>query len=150
MRPARAGDLPAVLAFWASAAEDGHRPVDTEAALTSLLARDPHALILAEAGPALVGTIVAGWDGWRCHLYRLAVAPAHRGQGIGRRLVDAAERRFRELGGTRADAMVLDDNPQAHGLWRALGYAPQAAWSRWVKPLTPAPPNPDRQVLLHE
>jgi hypothetical protein len=60
MRPARAGDLPAVLAFWASAAEDAHRPVDTEAALTSLPARDPHALILAEAGPALVGTIVAG------------------------------------------------------------------------------------------
>jgi ribosomal protein S18 acetylase RimI-like enzyme len=137
LRPARAGDVPAVLAFWASAAEDAHRPVDTAAALAALVDRDPDALILAEAESTLVGTVVAGWDGWRCHLYRLAVAPDRRGEGIGRTLVDAAEQRFRALGGTRADAMVLDDNAQAHGLWRALGYAPQIEWSRWVKPLPP-------------
>jgi ribosomal protein S18 acetylase RimI-like enzyme len=141
LRPAGAGDVRAVLRFWATAAEDANRPADTVDAVAALIARDPGALILAELGTELVGTVVAGWDGWRCHLYRLAVAPGHRGRGIGRTLVVAAEQRFRALGGTRATAMVLDDNAPAHGIWRALGYVPQAEWSRWVKTL-----NSDRQV----
>jgi ribosomal protein S18 acetylase RimI-like enzyme len=138
LRPATPADLPAVLAFWQHAAEDAHRPADSAAALEALLARDPDALILAvdPATAELVGTVIAGWDGWRCHLYRLAVHPGRRRAGIGRLLVAAAEDRFRALGGTRVDAMVLDENHLAHHAWRSGGYAPQAEWSRWVKPLT--------------
>jgi ribosomal protein S18 acetylase RimI-like enzyme len=137
LRPASAADLAAVLAFWQLAAEDAHRPGDSADALEALLARDPEALILAvdPATSELVGTVIAGWDGWRCHLYRLAVRPERRRAGIGRLLVDAAEARFRAFGGTRADAMVLDENDLAHRAWRAGGYAPQSEWSRWVKPL---------------
>ncbi len=91
--------------------------------------------IAAFDGDRIVGTVVAGWDGWRCHLYRLAVAPGHRRSGIGRALITAAEERFRVLGGSRVDAMVLDDNEQAHRIWRACGYRPHGEWSRWVKPL---------------
>jgi len=50
-------------------------------------------------------------------------------------LIAAAEERFRVFGGTRADAMVLDDNTEAHAAWSAGGYRRQADWSRWVKPL---------------
>ena len=71
--------------------------------------------------PRIVCTVIAGWDGWRCHLYRLAVAPHRRREGIGRQLVAAAEERFGVLGGTRADAMVLDDNADAHAVWSAGG-----------------------------
>ncbi|GAA0401423.1 GNAT family N-acetyltransferase [Micromonospora gifhornensis] len=135
LRSAHAADIPAVLDFWRAAAEDGHRPADSAQAVAALIARDPEALILAVDEGVLVGTVIAGWDGWRCHLYRLAVAPAYRGQGIARSLVEAAEDRLRRLGGIRVDAMVLDDNSTAHPAWRALGYQPQAQWSRWVKPL---------------
>jgi ribosomal protein S18 acetylase RimI-like enzyme len=135
LRAAEAHELNAVLAFWRTAAEDAHRPADTHAALATLHLRDPDALILAVDGNDIVGTIIAGWDGWRCHLYRLAVAPGHRREGIGRALVAAAEQRFRILGGTRSDAMVLDDNEQAHQIWSAGGYHRQEEWSRWVKPL---------------
>jgi GNAT superfamily N-acetyltransferase len=125
----------AVLAFWKLAAEDAHRPTDSEAALRAVIARDPDALVLAhDEDGDLVGTVIAGWDGWRCHLYRLAVAPGRRRQGIGRLLLDHAERRFAALGGTRADAMVLGDNDLAHHAWAARGYTPQPQWQRWVKP----------------
>ncbi|GAA2017862.1 GNAT family N-acetyltransferase [Catenulispora yoronensis] len=137
LRPAAPADLPAVLGFWQAAAEDAHRPADSSRALEALLARDPDALILAvdaESGD-LVGTVIAGWDGWRCHVYRLAVHPGRRREGIGRRLVAAAEDRFRAFGGTRADAMVLDENTLAHHAWQAGGYAPQPEWSRWIKAL---------------
>ena len=138
MRSATLVDLPEVLAFWRMAAEDAHRPPDSQAALRRLLARDPEALILAEDDGAVVGTVIAGWDGWRCHLYRLAVAPDRRRQGIGSALVERAESRFRDLGGTRVDAMVLQDNELAHQAWAANGYGVQREWARWVKPLARA------------
>ena len=135
IRSADAGDLGAVLDFWQVAAENENRPADTHAAIAALHLRDPDALLLAVDGDEIVGTVIAGWDGWRSHLYRLAVAPSRRREGIGRQLVAAAEERFRVLGGTRADAMVLDDNSAAHGVWSAGGYRRQGDWSRWVKPL---------------
>ena len=61
--------------------------------------------------------------------------PERRREGIGRRLVAAAEERFALLGGARATAMVLDGNDLAHRVWRARGHAPQTEWSRWVKTL---------------
>ncbi|WP_225727118.1 MULTISPECIES: GNAT family N-acetyltransferase [unclassified Nocardia] len=136
LRSATEADIPAVLGFWRTAAEDAHRPADSAAALGALLRRDPAALVLACDDSGIVGTVIAGWDGWRCHIYRLAVAPHRRRTGIGRLLVQAAEQRFREMGGIRADAMVLDDNTLAHSAWKANGYAPQSEWSRWVKPLS--------------
>ena len=135
MRAAGAQDIGAVLAFWRVAAVDRNRPPDTAGAIATLHLRDPDGLILAVDGDKIVGTVIAGWDGWRCHLYRLAVLPGRRGEGIGQALIAAAEDRFRILGGTRVDAMVLDDNEEAHAVWRANGYRRQDEWSRWVKPL---------------
>ncbi|MFF7353615.1 MULTISPECIES: GNAT family N-acetyltransferase [Streptomyces] len=135
IRPAVHADLDIVLAFWKTAAE-GTSISDDRAGVERLVARDPEALILAESDGELVGTVIAGFDGWRCHLYRLAVCPQRRRQGIGSALLAAAEDRFVRLGGRRADAMVLVRNEQAHPAWSAAGYGPQEHWRRWVKPLT--------------
>ncbi|MGW0767525.1 GNAT family N-acetyltransferase [Streptomyces sp. NPDC002676] len=134
IRPALPDDLDAVLAFWKTAAE-GTSISDDREGVAWLVARDPEALILAERNGELVGTVIAGFDGWRCHLYRLAVHPQRRRQGIGSALLAAAEERFVRLGGRRADAMVLVRNERAQHAWRAAGYGPQEQWRRWVKPL---------------
>ncbi|MFD7445289.1 GNAT family N-acetyltransferase [Streptomyces sp. NPDC059909] len=135
IRAATTADLDAVLAFWKVAAE-GTSISDDRAGVERLVARDPEALILAERDGELAGTVIAGFDGWRCHLYRLAVHPEHRRRGVGGALLAAAEDRFVRLGGRRGDAMVLDRNETAHHAWRSAGYAPQPEWSRWVKPFT--------------
>ncbi|MER7407415.1 GNAT family N-acetyltransferase [Streptomyces sp. NPDC000070] len=135
IRAATPEDLDAVLAFWKVAAE-GTSISDDRTGMERLVARDPEALILAERDGELAGTVIAGFDGWRCHLYRLAVHPDHRRQGIASALLAAAEERFVRLGGRRADAMVLTRNETAHLAWGAAGYAPEEKWRRWVKPLT--------------
>ncbi|MEW2074850.1 GNAT family N-acetyltransferase [Streptomyces sp. NPDC012403] len=135
IRAATPEDLDTVLAFWKVAAE-GTSISDDRDGVERLVARDPGALILAESGGELAGTVIAGFDGWRCHLYRLAVHPDRRRRGIGSALLTAAEERFVRLGGRRADAMVLQDNETAHHAWGAAGYAREERWRRWVKPLT--------------
>ncbi len=134
IRTASPAEIPAVLAFWAKAAE-GTSITDDQDGVARLITRDPEALLIADREGAVVGTVIAGYDGWRCHLYRLAVDPAHRRQGIGAALLAAAEDRSAALGGRRADAMVLDHNELGQHAWHAAGYGPEAQWSRWVKPL---------------
>ncbi|MFE7382880.1 GNAT family N-acetyltransferase [Streptomyces zhihengii] len=133
IRPATAADAEAVLAFWTLAAE-GTSITDDVDGVTRLIGRDPEALILAERDGLLVGSVIAGYDGWRCSLYRLAVLPSHRRRGISTALLEAAERRFAAVGGRRADAMVLEANERAHHAWSAAGYHRQNHWRRWVKP----------------
>ncbi|MFE7118229.1 GNAT family N-acetyltransferase [Streptomyces sp. NPDC057654] len=134
IRAAGPADLDAVLSFWKEAAE-GTSISDDRDGVARLVARDSESLLLAEVGGELAGTVIAGFDGWRCSLYRLAVHPGSRRQGIATALLAAAERRFVELGGRRGDAMVLEDNTVAQRAWGAAGYAREQQWRRWTKPL---------------
>jgi len=134
-RTATAADIPAVLALWEVAAENDARPADDAGMLRRLLERDPGALDLALLDGRLVGTLISGWDGWRAHLYRLAVHPDARRRGVGAALLARAEARLTALGASRIDAMVLDGNDLGQALWRAEGYRRQDEWSRWVKPV---------------
>lgn len=134
IRSAALTDVDAVLGFWRTAAE-GTSISDDHDGVARLVVRDPEALILAERDGVLVGTVIAGFDGWRCSAYRLAVAPDCRRQGIAGALMAAAEQRFADLGGRRADAMVLEANERAHRTWAAGGYHREDHWRRWVKPL---------------
>ena len=141
IRPARPDEAAAVLEFWRTAAE-GTSISDDPNGVRILIERDPEALLLAteadqagEAGHRIVGTVIAGFDGWRCHLYRLAVAPDRRRQGIGSALLHAAHQRFESFGGRRADAMVLEHNETGQLTWSAAGYEREDQWRRWVKPL---------------
>jgi ribosomal protein S18 acetylase RimI-like enzyme len=135
-RSAVVADVDSILLFWKQAAEDSDRPTDSREAVHRLIHRDPDALVLVMDGQRIVGSLVIGWDGWRCHLYRLAVHPDYRRHGIGTVMLKRAEERFRAFGGARADAMVLDGNDAARRLWSRSGYARQGEWSRWVKPLS--------------
>lgn len=135
LRPALVSDIDALLALWRVAAENDTRPVDTADAVHRLLERDPDACTVAEAGGRIVGSVISGWDGWRAHLYRLAVHPDVRRQGIGRALLDHAGARLAALGANRLDAMVLDGNELGQTIWRSSGFSPQSQWRRWVRPV---------------
>jgi ribosomal protein S18 acetylase RimI-like enzyme len=134
LRAGRVDDVDTLLALWRRA---GASPSSTESAedVQRLLARDPDALLLAEAEGEVVGSLIVGWDGWRGTFYRLAVDPAHRRRGLATALVRAGEERLRSLGAHRLNAIVESEEADAMAFWAAAGYELQTGRSRFVKNL---------------
>jgi ribosomal protein S18 acetylase RimI-like enzyme len=131
IRSAGAADLPAVLELWERAgAEPGH--TDDIESLTKLIVHDPDALLVAVADEAIVGSVIAAWDGWRATIYRLAVAPSHRRRGLGTEMVNAAVKRLRILGAVRLQAIVVESDTRATGFWRASDWTEQFARLRFT------------------
>jgi ribosomal protein S18 acetylase RimI-like enzyme len=97
LRTGLMSDAGPVLLLWAESEAEPIRTGDM-ASLQRLIARDPAALIVAEEHGRLVGSVIAGWDGWRGSVYRLVVAPSHRRRGLGRRLLAEAESRLAAAG----------------------------------------------------
>ena len=133
LRPAAAADAESVLAFFTSYAEPSL--TDTAEAVASLLAHPTAVVLLAEDEAELVGTIVAGWDGWRGNLYHLAVATERRRQGIASRLVSNALDRLQAQGARRVSALVVEDHDYAVATWEAAGFHRTEGMGRWFKML---------------
>jgi ribosomal protein S18 acetylase RimI-like enzyme len=93
------------------------------------LSVQPELFLVAVAGATVVGSVMAGYDGHRGWLYYLASDPARRGEGIGRRLVEAAEERLLAMGCPKVQLMVRPENNVAQGFYDALGYDTFETWA---------------------
>lgn len=74
---------------------------------------------------ALVGTVMVGVDGHRGWMYYLAVRTTHRGRGLGRVLVAAAEAWLADHGAPKAQLMVRGTNARALAFYERIGYEQQ-------------------------
>ena len=135
MRRCTHDDVDAVRSLWSLARSQHASVPDRRADVESLLEDGPAALLVAETADEVVGAVIAGWDGWRGNLYRLAVHEDHRRLGIGLRLVRAAESYFRERGGRRVTALVAFDEDAAGSFWDAAGYPQDEEIGRRVRNL---------------
>jgi ribosomal protein S18 acetylase RimI-like enzyme len=132
IRLATEADLEDVLQLWKeSAAEPTH--TDDLPALRALLSHDPEALLVAETGGFVIGSVIGGWDGWRGSIYRLVVHPEHRHQGVGRQLLGAAETAHERHGCRRAQAIVVDSDERAMGFWSSTEWLAQEDRRRFVR-----------------
>jgi ribosomal protein S18 acetylase RimI-like enzyme len=132
IRTARSSDIQSVLTLWI---ESDAEPTltDDSKGLNVLLANDPEALVVAEDGTDIVGSVIAAWDGWRGSIYRLVVSPSHRRQGLAARLLAHAETRLITVGAVRLQAIVVEADPLAVGFWKDTGWEQQVERLRFVK-----------------
>jgi ribosomal protein S18 acetylase RimI-like enzyme len=80
IRPARDGELSAVLRLWREVGVTPPSVTDSIEGLTRLM-RTPGALLLvANVDGRIVGSVIGGWDGWQGNIYRLAVTPECRAE----------------------------------------------------------------------
>jgi ribosomal protein S18 acetylase RimI-like enzyme len=131
IRPAVDDDIDAVLELWERAAEP--TTTDDADAVAALLAHDAGALLVAEESGEIVGSVIAGWDGWRGSIYRLSVAPTRRRQGLGRQLLAAAEDRLHDLGVRRMHAIVIGADDRAVAFWQTSAWEDQDGQVRYVR-----------------
>src|SRR5215475_12640815 len=75
---------------------------DDKQGVAQFIARNPGLSRVATDRSTVVGVVMFGHDGRRGHIYHLAVDPAYRGCGLGKRLVDESLERLRETGVVRA------------------------------------------------
>jgi ribosomal protein S18 acetylase RimI-like enzyme len=104
-------------------------PADVRERLISALRSHPTTLVLlAFAGdePAGVAVCFFGLSTFKArpllNIHDLAVVPKHRGMGVGRALLQAAEQHARRAGCCKLTLEVQDDNNRARALYQSFGF----------------------------
>lgn len=121
IRQFQPADADATVALWEACGltrpwNDPH--VDIARKLTA----QPELFLVAEDEGAIIGSVMAGYDGHRGWMYYLATASTHRGLGVGRSLVAAAEELLEAMGCPKSQLMVRNDSHSAIDFYTQLGY----------------------------
>jgi ribosomal protein S18 acetylase RimI-like enzyme len=127
-----------VLEVW-SEAGSAKSVTDTVEVLGGLVKDSGDLFLVARDGDKVIGSIIGGWDGWRGHIYRLAVLPTYRRQRVAERLNKELERRLTAKGAARIFALVEMEKPHGVGFWdspAAEGYRHAQGVGLYIKDAT--------------
>ena len=118
-----------VVALWNlvfAYAEPHNQP---ELAIDKKLAVDDGLFLVTVDGTSVIGTVIAGYDGHRGWIYSVAVSPSHRRQGIGSKLMAAAEQALIGRGCMKINLQILEGNRSVAEFYESLGYAVEKRFS---------------------
>jgi N-acetylglutamate synthase len=121
-REFRIEDFTEALSIWETAEGVEVAEGDSKREVQEYLLRNPGLSRVALHGETMVGAVLCGHDGRRGLIYHLAVAPAHHGKGIGRRLLQECIAGLRRVGITRALILVSGDNAKGRAFWLRNGW----------------------------
>ena len=74
-------------------------------------------------GENIVAVAMGGYEGHRGWVNYLAVDPTHRGEGLGRLMMEALERQLTALGCPKINLQVRSSNAAVIAFYEALGYS---------------------------
>jgi ribosomal protein S18 acetylase RimI-like enzyme len=122
IRPFQLSDEDSVIGLWRECGlivpwNDPHKDIQRK------LSIQPELFLVGTKGIRLLATVMAGYDGHRGWINYLAVASAYRRGGIGRRMVEEAEKRLRAIGCPKINLQVRTSNTGVIEFYRRLGFA---------------------------
>jgi ribosomal protein S18 acetylase RimI-like enzyme len=121
IRPFDPADEEAVVALWGRCGLTRSWN-DPRKDIRRKLAVRPDLFLVAELDGAVVGTVMAGYDGHRGWINYLGIDPACERRGIGRALMDEAERLLRASGCPKINLQVRTTNTAAIEFYRQIGF----------------------------
>ena len=83
---------------------------------------NPEWFLVGILGGHVVATCMAGYEGHRGWINYLAVSPHHRRQGIGRRIMEEAEKRLSAAGCPKINLQVRETNRAVIQFYERIGY----------------------------
>ncbi|MDJ0921648.1 MAG: GNAT family acetyltransferase [Henriciella sp.] len=123
IRAFRPGDEDGVIALWNEVFLDEgpwNKPQDV---ISRKLSVQPELFYVATRDTQIIGTIIAGYDGVRGWVHKLAVRPDHRRQGLASALMHHAEKSLKDIGCPKLNLQVRASNLGMLKFYESLGYA---------------------------
>jgi N-acetylglutamate synthase len=115
-------DFSAVSRLWRNSEGIGLNESDTKANIAIYLKRNPAMSFVARKGKTIIGAVLCGHDGRRGYLHHLAVAKDRRGDGIGKKLVEASFSALARAGITRCNIYLFNNNTEGEAFWLHNGW----------------------------
>jgi len=95
---------------------------DSKKSIKYFLKRNHDTCFVAKNNKEIIGTIMAGNDGRRGHIYHLMVKPDHRKNGIGKKLLKKVEKNLQKEGIRKIFLVVFRENTIGNIFWEEAGY----------------------------
>ncbi|MEQ9638799.1 MAG: GNAT family acetyltransferase [Alphaproteobacteria bacterium] len=122
VRDATAADRDVTIALWDAAGLLVNPLNDPVRDFDFALASDNATILLGEDDGALAAAAMVGHDGHRGWVYYVATDPGRRNDGLGRRIMHAAEHWVAERGVPKMQLMVRASNTRVIGFYQNIGY----------------------------
>ncbi len=122
VRPIEPKDYDVVIGIWETCFPHRRDYSKPAADLRRKLAHESDMLLVGTLDDQVVATVMIGYDGHRGWIYYLAVHANHRRQGLGRKMLAAAEIRLQRLGCTKVNLQVLGDNTEVVAFYERMGF----------------------------
>ena len=123
VRPYRENDEPSVVALWEEVFADDPPRNEPRAVIRRKLHVQRELFLVGEFAGDVVGTVLAGFDGYRGWVYHLAVHPRWRRRGFGRELMRHAEVSLKAIGCPKLNLQVRSTNADVIAFYERLGYS---------------------------
>lgn len=121
IRPYTETDEDAVIRLWERC--ELTRPWnDPRKDISRKVAVRPDLFLVGVVSGEVVGTVMVGYEGHRGWINYLAVSPDFQRQGLGRALMDEAERLLLEAGCPKINLQVRSTNQSVIAFYRQIGY----------------------------
>jgi ribosomal protein S18 acetylase RimI-like enzyme len=95
---------------------------DSKESITKFIEKNQNTNFIAEVDKRIIGTIMAGHDGRRGHIYHLVVKEEYREKGIGKELVKKTEDTLKKEGINKIFLVAFKNNGNGNNFWENNGY----------------------------
>jgi putative acetyltransferase len=117
-----AADYDACMTLWQGMEGMGLSEVDSRDGINAYLNRNPGLSLVARIQGQIIGTVLCGHDGRRGFLHHVAVALAHRKQGIAKAMVERCLARLAAEGIQKCHLFIHKENRNGEWFWRRIGW----------------------------
>jgi ribosomal protein S18 acetylase RimI-like enzyme len=129
VRPFVEEDRQEVIGLWTTVFPDDPSWNEPNLVIDTKLTVQPQLFFVAEVAGSVVGTTIAGFDGFRGWIHHVAVHPDFQGSGVAAKIITHAEVGLKKIGCRKVNLQVCESNSTVREFYEARGFKAEARLS---------------------